>query len=122
MHRFTLHGICVMTVMFVMATFVPFAACHNRPGEAPERVCYHSNNHRAAQGGYCGGSLPVAVRTACDMPRGKRSANPFGQLTKGLNIDLSKAGLEPRTAGPLDPKAERLPLDHDATRRSKNAD
>ncbi|GFR59696.1 hypothetical protein ElyMa_000060500 [Elysia marginata] len=33
-------------------------------------------------------------------------------LFQGLIVDLPKAGLEPRT---LAPKAERLPLDHDAT-------
>ncbi|GFR67134.1 hypothetical protein ElyMa_005576300 [Elysia marginata] len=33
-------------------------------------------------------------------------------LSQGLNVDLPRAGLEPRTSRS---KAERLPLDHDAT-------
>ncbi|GFR80068.1 hypothetical protein ElyMa_002304900 [Elysia marginata] len=35
-------------------------------------------------------------------------------LSQGLNVDLPKAGLEPLIYGP---RAERLPLDHDATKK-----
>ncbi|GFS20079.1 insulin-related peptide [Elysia marginata] len=90
MHHFTLFGVCVLNVMFLVAVLVPLAECQDRPTESSERVCYHSNNNTPAPGGLCGDILVNSVRLACRLPRGKRSNLPLSKVRTADTLTLQK--------------------------------
>lgn len=54
-----------------------------RPGELPERVCYHSNINRPVGGGFCGPALTNAMSAVCALrSQGKRSVDSISTLSK----------------------------------------
>lgn len=57
-----------------------------RPGEPPERVCYHSNINRPVAGGMCGPDVPETISSVCrlySLRQGKRSADKIDVTMKG---------------------------------------